>query len=54
MVIMATKTEKDHVKRGLRILAKIIARDIYGRCMIGMSKDRNIRKIKKIKEKAKS
>jgi hypothetical protein len=53
MVEVATRKEKDHIKSGLRILAKIIARDIYGK-WIGSIDNGKAGKINKLKEKAKS
>ena len=53
MVEVATKKEKDQVICGLRILAKIIARDIYSK-WIGSMDTNKAGKINKLKERAKS
>ena len=53
MVAMVTKKEKAHTTSGLRILAKIIARDIYGKWIGSIENDKD-GKINKLKEKAKS
>jgi hypothetical protein len=53
MVVMVIKKEKDHIRCGLRILAKIIARDVYGK-WLGSINNTKTGKINKLKEKAKS
>ena len=51
---MAAKKKEDSLRYSLRILARIIARDMYNRCMVATDGDRTTNKIKKSKEKAKS
>ena len=53
MVEVATKKEKDHITSGLRILAKIIARDLYSK-WLGSINNTKDGKINKLKERVKS
>ena len=52
MVEVATRKEKDYIRCGLRILAKIIARDVYGKWLGSINN--KTQNIDKLKEKAKS
>ena len=51
---MVNKKDRECLKGGLRILAKIIARDIYGKWRGGIERDSNKNKLDKVKEKVKS
>lgn len=51
---MAAKKKEDNLKYSLRILARIIARDMFNKCMVATNGDRTTNNIKKLKEKAKS
>jgi len=51
---MVSKSQKDIINSGLRILAQIIARDIYSRWCSDIKDKSRIYKVKKPKERTKS